>query len=103
MTAFDHIRATIRRRSLYRDASQGLIFGVCAGLAWWLGVKRWAVRLAAVLLLLIWPGFALVSYLIAALVLDRRPADARWDDVFVDEEAGCRSRFRRYAGDRFRR
>ncbi len=38
---------------LYRDPDAGVIFGVCAGLADYFGVKIWQVRTAAVLMLMI--------------------------------------------------
>lgn len=79
MTTFDHIARSARSRRICKDPANGLIFGVCAGIAWWLGIKDWAVRAAAILLLLLWTGPALVAYLLAALLLGNRPYD-RYED-----------------------
>lgn len=93
MNAFDRIVQTARSRKLCKDPDNGLVFGVCAGLGWWLGVKVWAVRLVALLALVIWTGPTLIAYLIAALVLNKRPA-ARYDRYRWQEE-----RFGRFGRD----
>ncbi len=58
---------------LYRDPEGGVLFGVCAGLADYFGAKAWQMRAAAVLLLCFFPPWAIITYLMAAIFLPRRP------------------------------
>jgi len=73
VNAFDRMRYTARSRKLCKDPANGWIFGVCAGIAWWLGVKTWFVRLMAVVALILFNGPVIIAYAVAALVLNRRP------------------------------
>ncbi len=62
------------RRRLYRDRENGVLFGVCAGVANYFAVKPLAIRILtvlAVVLLPFWP-LALV-YLTAGILLRDRP------------------------------
>lgn len=83
MNAFDRIVQTARSRKLCKDPDNGLIFGVCAGIGWWLGVKVWAIRLIAILALLVWTWPTVLAYLVLALLLNKRPQTRydryRWD------------------------
>ena len=65
---------------LYRDRENGLILGVCAGLAEFFDVRLVAVRVIAViaLLVLFWP--VLLVYLTAAFLLRDRPLPYRGRD-----------------------
>lgn len=58
---------------IYRDRENGWIFGVCAGIAAWAGVRPGAVRIIAVICLLVcfWP--TVVVYAAATLLLRERP------------------------------
>lgn len=60
---------------LYRDPDDGKILGVCAGIADFFGFNPWAVRLGALIALFLFPPPAIIAYLLAGLVLDRRPPD----------------------------
>lgn len=91
MNAFDQIMRTARSRKLCKDPDNGLVFGVCAGIGWWLGVKVWAIRAIALLGLLVWTGPVLIAYLIAAMVLGKRPT-ARYERYRWDSEAFGRDR-----------
>jgi phage shock protein PspC (stress-responsive transcriptional regulator) len=71
------MRWTARSRKLCKDPLNGWIFGICAGIAWWLGVKIWVIRLLAVLGLVFLTGPTLMVYAVAALVLNKRPRTAR--------------------------
>lgn len=78
MTTFDHIARNARSRKLCKDPANGMIFGICAGVAGWLGVKTWFIRLLAVLGLVFLTGPTLLAYVVAALVLNKRPV-SRYD------------------------
>jgi phage shock protein C len=62
---------------LYRDRENGLILGVCAGVAEYFDVRTIGVRVIAVvaLVLAFWP--VLLSYLTAGLLLRDRPLPYR--------------------------
>lgn len=66
---------------LYRDPARGKLFGVCAGLADYFGMRHGHMRLLAILFLLVFPPQSVVLYLIAALVMRPRPDQARPDDA----------------------
>ena len=69
---------------LYRNPSESLIGGVCAGLADHWGGATWMVRLAAVALLLFTGSLAFWGYIIAWMVLSPRPT--RWEHDSEDTE-----------------
>lgn len=60
------------RRRLGLDAKDGLIGGVCAGLARTLEIDVSWVRVGAVVTAIFFTKFAVAAYLIAWLVLDQR-------------------------------
>lgn len=70
--SLQRIRNDARAR-LYRDPEQGLILGVCAGLAGSLGCPTWLVRLAMLGLAWCYLVPTVVAYLVAALLLPERP------------------------------
>lgn len=57
---------------LTRDPEQGLVAGVCAGIALRVGVNPWAVRILVVLFALFFSIPAVLAYLLAAACLPRR-------------------------------
>jgi len=59
---------------LYRNREAGRIFGVCAGIADFIGVDPLVVRIGAVIGLVFFFMPTLGAYLLAALVLPTRPA-----------------------------
>lgn len=75
---FDRFAQRFQGGKLYKNSVNGIIFGVCAGVAEWLGVKALAVRIAAVLGLIFLSGPTIIAYFVAALVLSNRPT-ARYD------------------------
>lgn len=72
-------------RPFYRDKERGKILGICAGLADYLQVETWQVRLAAVLGLLFMGSFILPTYFILYFVMEDKPyyrtATDRFDDA----------------------
>ena len=61
---------------LYRDPRRGALGGVCSGLADYLGVEVWVVRLVAVTALIFASFLTILLYLAAWAMLDKRPASA---------------------------
>jgi phage shock protein C len=88
---------------LYRDTERGMISGICAGLADYLGVKIVLVRVAAVLALcfLIFP--VLVAYIVLTFVLPRKPLDGYTYRAAYRAEAGRDDRDERRADREERR
>jgi len=60
------------RRKLYRS-SDAVLFGVCGGMAEYVDLNPWGVRLIWVLLTLFGGPLTLLVYVILALVLEKRP------------------------------
>jgi len=63
---------TNRRGELYRNASQGKIAGVCAGLADYFGWETWLVRILVVSGVLLGMGWFIVIYIAAWFILDKK-------------------------------
>ena len=60
-------------RRLYRDTERGVLFGVCAGVADYFGVRVGAVRLLTILSGIFFTPPTLFCYFAAALLLKRKP------------------------------
>jgi phage shock protein C len=60
---------------LYRDPANGMIAGVMAGIADYAGIRPWQARALALLALMMFPPFAFLTYVAAAILLKRRPPD----------------------------
>lgn len=60
------------KKKLYRSETDKKIFGVCGGIAEYIGADSTIVRLICVLLILFW-GSGLLAYIIAALVMPKNP------------------------------
>src|SRR3546814_8482154 len=58
---------------LYRDRQRGLILGVCAGIADYLGISPLLVRFAAVIGLFMFSVPTILAYLLAAALIERKP------------------------------
>jgi len=56
----------------FRDLDNGVIWGICAGIAPYLGLKIWVVRLLAVTGLIYAGGVILPAYIVAYFLLDPR-------------------------------
>ena len=64
---------TQSRYRLYRDPEHGLVAGVCAGIADYLGIERIVIRLAFVLALVFFIVPAGLAYILLAIALPKRP------------------------------
>jgi phage shock protein C len=64
---------TDSRHHLYRDPQNGILAGVCAGIAAYFGVERIIVRLAFVVALVLFFPPTAIAYLVLALALPKRP------------------------------
>jgi phage shock protein C len=95
-----------RSDTLYR-ARDGLLFGVCLGLARWRGIQVFVVRLAAIAFTLftgLWPGVAV--YILAVILLKPEPVlspAARDEADFYERFAGSRAAGLHEVGQRMER
>ncbi len=85
-----HRRPTLLSRfnadkTLYRDKKRGKVFGVCAGLAEYLDVKTWQVRLFSLLGLLFVPSLTLPVYFILYFLMENKPYYREVADRFEAE------------------
>jgi phage shock protein C len=69
----NHFKNVDYRKKLYRNKREGKIWGVCAGIADYLEVNVFAVRIAALAMVFMAGGFPFLLYLGAMLVLDPKP------------------------------
>jgi phage shock protein C len=77
---------------LYRNRRDGMILGVCAGIADYFGVQRWVVRVLWVGGLLMFPPPTIIGYFLLAMLLPKMPEhlyenkdeEHFWRDVRVD-------------------
>ena len=61
------------RTTLYRDKQNAKLMGVCSGIADYTGVNAIWVRLGALFLIPITSGAVLPAYLVAGLLLNKKP------------------------------
>ena len=89
--AYRSMRKRRRSQGLHRDTERGILGGVCAGIAKYLGVEPWIIRVAFVAIVLLGGGWIpLIVYIVLIFVLDPEPTYASdWDDP--DEEEAKRS------------
>ena len=101
--AVKHFRAVDYRKTLYRNTHDGKVFGVCAGIADYLEISVFSVRLVFMVLTVL-AAFPVLLYFGAAMVLEKKPIeeyqyDARsrvrtsqssYDDVCEEGEGGGR-------------
>ena len=70
-----HFRNVDYRKRIYKSRRDRKISGVCAGLANYLEISPFIVR-AAFLLSLFFGPFAVIAYIVAAIIMDRDPNEA---------------------------
>ena len=61
------------RYRLYRDPGHGILAGVCAGIADYLGIERIVIRLAFVVALVFFIVPAALAYIVLAIALPKQP------------------------------
>ena len=85
--AYRNMRRRRRSRGLYRDTERGVLGGVCAGIAKYLGIEPWIVRVTFIAFVLLGAGvIPLVVYIVLVFVLNAEPSDrGDWDEP--DEDA----------------
>ena len=64
----------------YLDKENGMIAGVCAGIADYFGLDSWLVRIITITLLVFTNSLVIFIYILAWIVFDKKP-----DDYVVDE------------------
>ena len=77
---------------LYRDPDNGMMMGVCAGIADYFGIARWIVRVGAVVLLFAFTFMTVIAYFALGFILKPKPLDLYanaeeerfWRDTRVD-------------------
>ena len=75
--AFRRMRDSLRRRTrLTRDVDEGMLAGVCAGIARHLGLRPKVVRIAAVVSLILFTIPTVVAYVLIAWLAPTRDEDA---------------------------
>jgi phage shock protein C len=72
--AVKHFRTVDYKKKLYRNPAEGKLMGVCAGIAEYLEISAFAVRLTFVVLFFL-TFFPILFYAGAVLVLDKKPMD----------------------------
>ena len=91
-------------RRLYRNPKRGWIAGVCAGLADYFGVGTGLVRVLVLVSLMIFTVPTFIAYLIAAMLLERRPEamqasreeEAFWRSVRLEPSRTARDLARKF-------
>ena len=91
-------------RRLYRNPKRGWVAGVCAGLADYFGVGTCLVRVLVLVSLMLFTVPTFIAYLIAAMVLERRPEamqasreeEAFWRSVRLEPSRTARDLARKF-------
>lgn len=78
--AVKHFRTVDYKKKLYRNPAEGKLLGVCAGIAEYLEVSAFSVRLTFMILFFL-TFFPILLYFGAALVLDKKPP-AQYPDAY---------------------
>lgn len=87
--------ADLTRNRLYRDSKNGMIFGVCAGLADYFGFDLKLTRIVVACGAVFFFATVPIIYLILGLLLDDRPSSIQETPRVSEEEIRERSELRR--------
>jgi len=74
----------MRRNRLYRDSENGMIAGVCAGLADYFGFDRTVTRIVVLAGMFFFPSL-LVVYIVLAVLLKKKPVFSTPNDDYSPE------------------
>lgn len=76
MTSEEHSEESNRRpRVLYRDPDNAPLFGVCTGIAQYLGTEPWIIRLICVVGVFCIGWVVIPAYIFAIFIMDQKPDD----------------------------
>ncbi|WP_070963058.1 envelope stress response membrane protein PspC [Vibrio sonorensis] len=80
------------KKELYRDTANGKISGVCAGLANYLGIEVWLVRILVISAALLGGSFMiLLAYVAMTFMVEKQPA-AYVEDLKAKQEHQLKSK-----------
>lgn len=100
---FRHFRTVDYRKHLYRNTEDGKFLGVCAGVADYLEVNAFAIRLAFLVLVFVTAALPLFLYFGAYFILEEKPytrvRKARHDTRRYRQRKKAEDRFSGFAGD----
>ena len=65
----------LKKRKLMKDSQEGRIAGVCAGLAEYLNIETWIIRVIWFSGVIFSGGFFIVAYIAAWFIMDKKPID----------------------------
>lgn len=85
----NHFKNVDYRKKLYRNKREAKVLGVCAGIADYLEVNVFAVRMFVLVMLLMAAAVPVLLYVGAALILDPKP-DYLYDDARSYASSGTR-------------
>jgi phage shock protein C len=89
-----------KRGELYRNTSEGKLFGVCAGIADYFGWEMWLVRILIVSAVLFGMPFLILGYFAAWFILDEAPEqDNKGKFESAETKQSFRSNKRKYETD----
>lgn len=91
----EHFRKLDYRKPIYKNSRDARFAGVCAGIADYLEVSPWIVRLLTLLSFFVFGPFTFLAYIICMFVLD--------PDPYADSKPRRRRRRHRRHGRRYRR
>ncbi|MBT0584871.1 envelope stress response membrane protein PspC [Alteromonas oceanisediminis] len=75
-------------KTLYRDAENGKIAGVCSGVAQYFGIETWLVRILTVTSFFLLAGpFVFVGYIACWFIMDKKPKGAAYQAGYNVGEA----------------
>lgn len=83
----NHFKTVDYRKKMYRNTEDGKFLGVCAGIADYLEVNVFAVRIVFLVLIFL-TGFPVLFYFGAALVLDKKPPRDPFSDRIRTDTSG---------------
>lgn len=74
----EHFRGLDYRKQMYRNPRRGRIAGVCSGIAEYLEISTFIVRVLTVLSLFIFGPFTFFAYCVCWMVLEKNPHEAQY-------------------------